>query len=70
MAMTKQIDPILEAVSYPYPIDQKRRKLRVAIVTGTHRVCGFVFIVGREISNIQKTFCPRLMVLRVHLDVC
>ena len=27
-------DPILEAVSYPYPMDRKRRKLRVAIVTG------------------------------------
>jgi len=30
-----QVDPILDAVSYPYPIDRKRRKLRVAIVTGT-----------------------------------
>lgn len=30
-----QSDPILEAVSYPYPVDRKRRKLRVAIVTGT-----------------------------------
>jgi len=29
-----QADPILDAVSYPYPIDRKRRKLRVAIVTG------------------------------------
>jgi len=33
--MMMQCDPVLEAVSYPYPMDRKRRKVRVAVVTGT-----------------------------------
>lgn len=32
--MRSETDVALQAVSYPYPTDRKRRKLRVAIVTG------------------------------------
>lgn len=35
--MQMMMDSTLEAVSYPYPADRKRRKLRVAVVTGA---CG------------------------------
>lgn len=34
--MRADVDPVLEAVSYPYPMDRKRRKLRVAVVTGMY----------------------------------
>ena len=53
-------DPILEAVSYPYPMDRKRRKLRVAIVTGT---CD-LSIPTRMDANVvlQRIFFLRSMV--------
>lgn len=35
--MLVEQDATLEAVSFPYPMDRKRKKLRVAIVTGTWR---------------------------------
>lgn len=48
-----ELDATLQAVSYPYPMDRKRKKLRVAIVTGTLP------------RLTQKTSSPRLMVSRV-----